>query len=238
MLKIITYNIYSGKEVAKIAEWLKSADAKYDILCFQEFPKDAIETFLKSFPKNYQYEYAKSFETQGKEFGELTIFNANILKLLYTEIVPLGKEPLFKFVKFNVDRTSLITMFCYQKKEITIANSHLTWFAFNTYRISQIKKIIDRVSNLKCPAIILGDFNYSSHFGKKRLIKYMKKNNFQIALDNVITHTIKPLYKRIPLRLFRHQLDYVFYKECKVGNTQILRVPFSDHMPTASVIII
>ena len=46
MLSVFSYNIWYGKKLKKIQDWLLHESPNYDIYCFQEFPQSYIEPFV------------------------------------------------------------------------------------------------------------------------------------------------------------------------------------------------
>jgi endonuclease/exonuclease/phosphatase family metal-dependent hydrolase len=232
MISVLAYNIHFGKKIDLIEKWLLKNPDKFDVMCLQEFPFDEDSSFLTTLRKHgFDFKFApSSFLTKprGKknQFGELTLFKKNKLKLLDSTIIKLGANFLEKRFRVQGQKTSLLTVFQYKNEKIVITNSQLVCYAFNSRRINQISKIIKKVKALgnhsAFPTVILGDFNYTSRIRQQKLIEFMEKNELINAYK---THTHKYFF-------VKQQLDYVFYNGCSVRNVKIgRRIKYSDHSP-------
>ena len=229
MLSVLTYNIYLGRNLDQILEWIVSLPKEFDIICFQEFPKSQIKTlqeYLKHF--DYDFQFATSFKRKGRDFGELTLTNKKKLSIIETNIITLGHSIVEKKVLgLRRERTSLITKLRYNNTTILLANTHLAAYTINAKRREQLSKVIEIIDvdkkNKDIPNIILGDFNYSSLFRQGKFLKFVANKGFLNAHTN-ITHNL--------FSLTTHQLDYILYKNCKISDIQIERLSFSDHFPT------
>lgn len=229
MISVLSYNIFFGKRVEDISKWLATQPTAYDILCFQEFPKEKI-TYVKKILKPYSYAYASNVIFRGKDYGQLTVvLNKKITLVDYTEI-KLGTNLLEdKILRLRGERSSLLTTLKYNKKKFLLANTHLIAFASNKLKRKQLAIVVEYIETLfqkkkNIPTIVLGDLNYSSLLRRQKFFAYMKNNGFTNA-HTQMTHNL--------LALKYHQLDYIFYKFCKVTGVQILKQSFSDHLPMA-----
>jgi phosphoglycolate phosphatase len=225
MLQVITYNIHFGEKLSQITIWIKE-NTKFDIICFQEFPKSKIDIFIKELNKfgSFSFHFATGFIREHGEYGELTLYNSKKIKVLGTEVIKLGSSIVERRIhKDKLGRSSLVTILESDSKKFVLVNSHLACLSFNGFRIKQLLKIInrlDKIAPLKdSPIIVLGDFNYSSLSRRKKLIQFMANYGFLNA------------YKKHTHRLFylKHQLDYVFYKYCYIDRIQVNKLPYSDH---------
>lgn len=229
MLSVLAYNIFFGKQLDQILEWLVSLPEEFDIICFQEFPKARIN-FLQNYLKHFDYDFqfATSFRIKGRDFGELTLLNKKKLSLEETTIVTLGHSIIEKRVlRLRRERTSLITKFNYHNTKIIIANTHLAAFTSNAKRRKQLSKVIENIDagkkNNDIPAIILGDLNYSSLFRQGKFLKFVADKGFSNAHTN-ITHNL--------FFITTHQLDYILYRNIKISDIAIQRLSYSDHFAT------
>lgn len=226
-LSVLAYNIHFGQKLTLIQEWILSLTPQFDIICFQEFPFEKKSKFLEVFRKQgYDYTFAPSFIRKKKQYGELTLFNKNKIQLLDSQIIHLGTNLLERrFYKKNGEKSSLLTLLKYKNKKIIIANSHLFSFALNSHRINQLMTILSSIKDASkkevLPTIILGDFNYTSIIRQKRLMDFMNSHKFTNAYK---THTHR-------LFFLKQQLDYVFYKHCKITKISIDKLKYSDHYP-------
>jgi len=232
MISVLAYNIHFGKKIALIEKWLLKNPAKFDVMCLQEFPFCKDSPFLTTLKKHgFDYKFApSSFLTKPlgtkNQYGELTVFKKNKLKLLDDTVIKLGANFLEKRFRVAGEKTSLLTVFKYKNEKIVIANSQLVCYAVNSRRINQIAKIIKKVKTLgdhsAFSTVILGDFNYTSRIRQKKLMEFMEKNELMNAYK---TNTHKYFF-------VTQQLDYVFYNGCSVKNVKIgRRIKYSDHSP-------
>lgn len=230
-LSAIAYNIHYGKKIELIQNWLLSKK-HFDLIFLQEFPYKKNSEFLKLYvSQGYKYSFAPSFIRRKTQYGELTLFNAEKIKLVEEVALGLGSNLLEnrflenRFRKTKGQRSSLLTLFTHKGKKLVIANSHLLCFALNSHRLNQLNKILEKVHKIgdhtTYSSVILGDFNYTSIIRQKRLIDFMKKNEFENAYN---THTHK-------LFFLKQQLDYVFYNNCQIKNVIIDKIKYSDHYP-------
>jgi endonuclease/exonuclease/phosphatase (EEP) superfamily protein YafD len=226
VLSVLSYNIFFGKRADEIITWLAGLPNQFDILCFQEFPKEKIPLIKKAL-KPESYAYASNVIYKGKDYGQLTVLLNKKITLVEEAEIKLGTNMFEdKILQLKGERSSLLTMLRYNKKNFFLANTHLIAFALNALKrkqLSMVVEYIDSVSQKKkiIPAIVLGDLNYSSLFWRQKFFTFMKRNNF------INAHTEKT--HRLFLKY--HQLDYIFYKSCKVTRVQILKQSFSDHLP-------
>ena len=228
MLKILSYNIEWGKKLEEAGEWIMSLDPKPDILCLQEIPNRR-GAFLNELleTNGYAYNFAPSFTKNGVTYGELTAFKKEKMSLILAQVVDLGTNFISKIIsRHNSKWRSLISVVRFGKKNFIVVNVHLLPQALNGRRRKQLDIAIEALNILnflKLPTIIVGDYNYSSIIGRGGLIKFMATHGFKIGgKKKIITHK----KFRIP-----HQLDYVFFRNCKVTNITSERVKFSDHYP-------
>lgn len=231
MLNILTYNVRYGKKIKGIAEWISEFPNEIDILCFQEFPVKKIQEFMSLLPhKDFAYEFAEGFLYKGRDFGQLTLFNTRKISCLKASSVNLGKPGLVegKFFKTTGERSALITTFAYNGKTFSLVNTHLIWLAFNKARRRQIDIITEFLSGSKndTPAVILGDFNYSSLVTRKTLTRFMEESEFTDATGKLKTHKLFMFTPAV-----KHQIDYVFSRKCEVQNPKVFPVNYSDHYP-------
>lgn len=230
MLKFISYNILFGKKLESIIKWLNKTEKNrgaFDIVCLQEFPQDKINDFLKRREKNTtDFRYAPCFSKDKRNFGQLTIFNKNKLKLTKSAVLPLNlsrvENKVIKFFRTRAERKSLLTCFTdLDQKHFLVANTHLTCISSNGHRLSQLRNILKEIASSP-KALIAGDLNYSSLLPRSKLRQMMKKYCFKDATAKLKTH-----------RLFfiKHQLDYIFVKGLLAQTKAATDIRFSDHYP-------
>lgn len=224
MIELISYNIHFGKTLGKIVSWIKKAERKPDIVCFQEFPETKLEEFKKTLEEiSYSFVFAPSFSKKKITYGELTAFNTKMLKLKRSKIIELGESKLERAIyRHKSHKSSLITEFEQEGKTFAVANVHLVILALHGSRKKQLAATIDEIKK-SMPSLIVGDYNYSKVFGRKRgLLKFMHDYGYTMAGERAITHRIW----KIP-----QQIDYAFYKGLKLREAKVGRVKYSDHYP-------
>lgn len=228
MLAVLSYNILFGRELEAIAQWLRSHKTKFDILCFQEFPKERINFLLKALqPVNYSFKYGTNFIHKGRDYGELTLINTKKLKFLDSKVIFLGTNIIEdKVFGLKGERSALITKLAFANETFILSNTHLIAYALNYHRRNQLEIVAGQIKsmakNSNTPVILLGDLNYSSLIRQDRIFALMQKKGFRSG-HRQKTHKL--------LSLKDHQVDYVFYKNCIVNEVEILKLPFSDHLP-------
>ena len=228
MLSCISYNIFKGENLTQIVQWLNSLSSPFDIICFQEFPIAEID-YLKNTlkPSNYNTAYATNFSSGKGVYGELTLILKKKAELLESNIVLMENSVVEQIIfKNKKERSSLITKVLHNNKMFLLANTQLSSYSLNGKRRQQLSKVIKALNSFEVrsnsPVIILGDLNYSSLTKRDKLWDLVKQNNF-INGHMEKTHKL--------LSIIDHQLDYVLYKNCRVQNIEVLKIPFSDHYP-------
>lgn len=228
MLSGLTYNIFYGENLDTIINWLSSLHKSFDIICFQEFPQSKItylQSKMKPFP--YTFTYAPSFIVKGNVYGELTLITKKKVTLVSQAIVQLGTNFFEKKVfKTTYTRTALITKLKYKKQSFILSNTHLIAFASNRQRRDQLQEVFTNVDYMQektlLPVVVVGDMNYTSLLSRTKFFDLIEQRGY-INAFNYHTHKL--------LSLKEQQLDYIFYKGCRVENIRIVNKPFSDHLP-------
>lgn len=230
MIHLLSYNILFGKQLDKIIPWLNQLEKErghFDILCFQEFPQQAIDRFLHQRKKNpTDYRFAPTIFRQAEPFGQLTVFSTNKINLLKSNTLHLGTSRLengvLKLFRRATRRKSLVTFFKIGRHQpLIIANTHLTCISLNGHRRGQLSKILT-VVNQANTGLIVGDMNYTSALPRYRLRRLLKKHCFQNMTPRLKTHRVLGL---------KHQLDYIFAKGVRIKTVATADIPFSDHYP-------
>lgn len=225
MFSVLTYNIQFGNKLPQITQWLNTLLKLPNILCFQEFPEKKIDKILQEIrEKKYDSRFVQNLNKKGKMYGQLTLYDKTKLKITNNSFVDLEKTFIEKIFSPNkLNRKALITSFIYKNKPILIINAHLTSIHLNKIRRKQITKIIDSIDGKlnTVSQIFLGDLNYSSLVRQRRLLDLMKKYGFENGFS----------FKTHKLFFLRHQLDYVFYKNCRVIQPEVVKINYSDHYP-------
>lgn len=194
-------------------------------MCFQEFPYSKVKEFLQKIKPNvFDYSFAIGFSNKKGAYGQLTAFNKKV-KLLDKKIIKLPYSSFIeeKVFKNKGSRSALFTTLQLNNKKITIINIHLLSLVLNKTRKNQIVKILNVVNKFykEDSILLLGDFNYTSLIRQNKFLDFMSHYFFKNA------YTL-PTYQLI---LVKHQVDYVFYKNCRVQNVEVTKIHFSDHFP-------
>lgn len=238
MLSVLSYNIRYGLKLKKIVSWLSLFPTSFDILCFQEFPLEKVDYLLESLVKgSYKYSFACGFLRNNEQYGQLTVINTDKIQLRNSKIISLGGSSFVerRIFKTKGERSALVTTLSHKQKEFILVNTHLIWFASNKARIRQTHKITETFSHtsMKTPAIILGDFNYSS-LRKKGLLEFMKRYQFHDGTGTLPTHKLFMFTS-----LLTHQIDYIFCKSCVIKNAAVMKkVKYSDHYPVSFMLAV
>jgi endonuclease/exonuclease/phosphatase family metal-dependent hydrolase len=178
---------------------------------------------LTEFGSIFGYRFAPSMRFRKKIYGELTLYRKKTVKLLSSKIIWLGTNRGERFImRSNLERSSLVTRICYNRQIIVLANTHLISVALNKPRYRQASILLSALERSRIPTVILGDFNLSSIIGKKKLLLIMKQFGYTTLGKRLVTHRLVGI---------RHQMDYIFWKNCSIGTVFIERVKFSDHYP-------
>lgn len=227
MVTIISYNVEYGQRISEIYNFISSLDEKPQIICLQEFPEKELANLEKNkiFKKQNIF-FLKGLSKKDEFFGELTIIDSSKIKVIKTEYLDFGQDRIESIYKRKViKRSAIINVLIIKQREISLVNVHLTPLSLHGKRKEQLTQAIDGVKDSKA-SIILGDFNYSSLLTRGGLISFMKKYDYVLAGEKLVTNKYK--YK-IP-----QQLDYIFYKNLSFKETKVLEVTFSDHFPIIS----
>ncbi len=226
VISLLSYNIELGKKFEEIIAWIRG-QARYDIICFQEFPEEKISKFSE-YLSGYNYEFVISLSRKKERFGQLTLFDNTKFKLLNKQVVNIGPSMAANIIYRNkLDRNILLTTLSIAGKIFILANIHLTPITWNKRKIQQVQKIISLLDDM--PTVLVGDFNYSSLMNLKRLTLILEKQGFIHDTPKFIT------YQKF---IIRHQLDYIFSKRCKIEDVKVDKIRFSDHLPISANLIV
>lgn len=224
-VEIISYNIHYGQKIDGVSAWI--AEKNPDAFCLQEFP----ESELGRFKKGYQEFFAASFNKKGRVFGELIGVRKGI-KVETVYCVDLGKMPENPLLSSSRGRRSALVMnFRAPVGNLVLGNIHLEWQARSKFKLDQLRRVLKSMEDMKIdpktPIVLTGDFNYSKVFSGTGLERFASENGFQSAVK-FSTHRLFGL---------KHQVDYVFYKNCEIERARSERINFSDHKPILFTVI-
>lgn len=222
-LTVLTYNVQMGRRIDKIVDWLNRLPDT-DVLCLQEFPMDKIDECVRLLGRvPYGYMFAEAFTLKKRVFGELTLYRKDRITHAKFETVSLGINKMERrILKTTIPRSYLILTGRINGRKIIVVNVHIVALAVNAVKFNQVMTMIEYLTSIRSPLIILGDFNISSLLGKKRLMAVFKKSKYMMHPKKIATHRVG---------LLRHQFDYVFARNCMIVDQDAERVKFSDHFP-------
>jgi len=211
-LKVMTYNIHSGKNIlmrpqlAKIIDFLKKEQVH--IIGMQEINENNKRGSQVSNIKNdlqMNHSFAPNVKIGDGYYGVSICTSFEIIEVNHIPL-PSKKE----------QRGLIHTVLKVGNKELNILNTHL---GLNTnYRTKQFEKIEKYLKSINSPFILMGDFNTTNpQFNNIPMIDTAKKMN-KTHLSTFMCSS-----KRI---------DYIFAsKSIQVLNYNVIPVKMSDHYP-------
>lgn len=224
-LEIISYNIEVGKKLDDVVAWIAQTELYPEVFCFQEFPERRLSEFTSFMQKRgYELIYTPGVIIGKMQVGEVTAYKLSQIKLVKYKALALGNyfwERRHK--RLRGERSALLTLFHYHGTLVAVANIHLSVLSPHSMRYKQLRIVLEELQQLSENTLIIGDFNYTSLLGVKRLFKFMDAYGLTCVGERMITHKI---FKHIP-----QQLDYVFQKGLLPKEIAVHKVPHSDHFP-------
>jgi endonuclease/exonuclease/phosphatase family metal-dependent hydrolase len=216
MLRIVSYNIHSGrdlfwrKRLNEMAETLRDLNA--DIIGLQEVHQNSRYGYQAKHLADlldYQYAYAPAAPVADGAYGNALLTRIPLIKASMQPL-PAKKEP----------RSLLQATLLWQNQEIEAWVTHCS-LDYRS-RHSQLALIRNLAQEIAAPLILLGDFN-TQDSALCPLLKDCAKEKERHALP-----TLTPLYKRV---------DFIFASGCwHVEDYQVINVKWSDHFPLLSIL--
>ena len=212
MIRIVTYNIHSGrdlwwrKRLWQMADTLK--DLAPDVIGLQEVHQNSKYGYQASFLADqlgYHLAFSPSIQISDGQYG-----NALLTRLPCTNTtslhLPAKKEK----------RTLLQSTLTWQEKEITVWVTHCSLNqASRTAQLNLLTTLAQEQSSI--PLLLLGDFNAPF---------------VSFAPLLVDCATIKGKERRPTLPAFRRRLDYIFASShWRVRSYSLSNALWSDHVP-------
>jgi endonuclease/exonuclease/phosphatase family metal-dependent hydrolase len=235
-LKILSWNIWQGKHLSEIIEFLKNAKA--DVIALQEVivkdDKNTAEVIAKELGYVYAYYPAVEQNYFGCQQG-----NAIVSRYPITEqkVHILSNESLYVNTAETEPRIAVETTLLVDDINIKVFSVHLAYS--HEFQPSHMREL--QVDNLlkvlpKTSAILMGDFN--SHpdnpiIGK--LDTMMKNADLKLTEP---TWTIYPFeYQGFRETELRHRLDYIFTTpNMHAEDFRVEHSKGSDHLPISATI--
>lgn len=251
ILKILQLNIYGGKYLDNVINFLKNND--FDIIHLQEAATGKLNSDNKnSFEEiknalDYNGIFAASSELiddKNSLYGNATLYKKN-LKIVKTNSIflknyskwgDLGErfdtDPSHIPLIENQGRVVVSVLFDFNGQQIEFLNTHLAWSESPTdtpEKLRQAKLLIDYLKKLKNPFVLTGDFNVDA---SSNIVKSINKIARNITEENNITNTLNPRLHRIK-QLFPKGLavDFVYITHSlKVNDFKLIEEDLSDHL--------
>ncbi len=222
-LKIISWNIWGGKNLPEIINCLKEADA--DIIALQEVLEDEdgknnnAEEVAKTLGYNWKFTNTKTLSPSvsyllqqhdiksSKHWGNAVLSKHSIIN---SESHTLSE---------NNSRTALKITIEFEKGNIDILSTHLVHAAHpSDVRVGQVENLLKLISNNN--TIIAGDFNDTSESESITKIKERMK------CGEDASHTNKD-----------EKIDYIFTtKNINIIKSGVIKSEASDHLPIYAII--
>ena len=211
-MKIISYNIHSGKNVwfvpqlYRIIRFLNMENASViGVQEINENNKRGRQVTSLSIQLDMDYHFGPNLPFGDGHYGIATLASLPILERKHL-LLPSKKE----------QRGLLDTVVEYNQREVHILNTHLGLSKED--RLKQFQFLEDYLSQLTSPYILLGDLNTTEHL--------LNENNlFDAAKEMNREH-------QSTLMLSKKRIDYIFVSpDFKVINYRVIPVNMSDHYP-------
>lgn len=215
MIKIISYNIHSGKNMWMVPQLNKLVHffqkEKPDILAVQEIHE------------NYKLGRQLSFfEEQLKmnvHFGPHVPVGEGHYGIATLTRYPILNNKHYLLPKIREQRGFLDTVVIIENKEVHLLNTHLG-LRFQNRKL-QLLKIQEYLRQLTSPFLLMGDFN---------------TDHPEIPLD-FVRDSAKEMQKEhlVTMMLSNKRIDYVFAsKDFQILDYQVKPVKMSDHYPVVT----
>ena len=250
MVKLICYNIeycegipggkwYEYLEFWKVLHAPKKLEKnmikelkklKPDILALVEVDTGSIRSEFKDEAKDISKKIGLKNVIEKVKYpvtGWLSLFH--YVPILDKQANALVSRYKLKNIKYHVfhegtKRMVIEATINFKKQKVTLLLAHLA--LGGKTRKKQINELIKIVNKINNPVILMGDFN--TFEGDKEIKSLLKKTHLKdkMCLDKKDVHLTEP--SCAPIR----RLDYILTSpKLKVHNYQILKFPFSDHLP-------
>jgi len=232
-VKVMTYNIYSGRKkgIDAIAAVIKKADP--DLVGLQEVETNSVDfnfdvlKRLSDLTGMKYYHFAKALDLAKGEYGNLILSKYPLTeeKTYRLDLAPGGPDSYLR--SFGVVKTEI------EGKSFYFATTHLDHIGDNTNRLYQVEQIHAYTQDLTRPIILCGDFNARP---TETPIKNIKQWFTLGCLDGYCGFTAtapKP----------DGTIDYLMYAPSTAMTTKSYEVYYqafaeSDHFPVMATFII
>lgn len=222
-LKIISWNIWGGKNLKGIISCLKETSA--DIIALQEVLEDEdgqnnnAEEIAKELGYNWVFTNTKTLTPSISYLLQKHNINSN----KHWGNAILSKHPIIESSSYtlseNNSRTAVKITFEFQDNKIDVFSTHLVHAAHSTEaRVEQVENLLKLLSDNS--TIVAGDFNDVS---ESETITKMKEK-MKHSEDGFPTNKDK-------------KIDYIFTtKNINITNSGVIKSEASDHLPIYAII--
>ncbi len=220
-VKVISYNIDDGKEVAQAARELGMYNPLRgsDFILLQEMDEYGTYKIARELQYNYIYYPATRPKRNARNFGN-AILSPWPLTQPEKLILP-HKHPTNKQLRIATKATAVLP-----QQEITLYSVHTeTYTVIARHRIAQVQALVNHIGRGQKAVIVGGDFNTVSGRSIRRLKRLFGKIGMVRASSGAGT-TVKKYYTR------PSAADHIFTRGLTVINRGSLHATLaSDHFP-------
>ncbi len=251
-MKLITLNIWGGKQGEKVLDFVKKHKNEIDIFCFQEVfisknstltPDGSRTNILGEISEilnEYKFYFSPTFHNRDYEHvvayplahGQATFWkkDLNVIKkgevFVHRELDNIG---MFEREK-RPDPPRLFQFV--QFEEFLTINIHGYWEPAPKYdtpqRFIQSQKILEKVNELNIPTVLAGDFNLGIY---TRSIQMLEEKMRNLVRESKAPTTRTILYDKF-FREYDKYADYIFTtRDIDVLDFKVLKDVVSDHSP-------
>lgn len=243
-LKVVTYNLNNSVQEKRILRNIQNLSSQgVNLFCLQEVRPARKRKFigdlmLEKLGRNWQGEFLLNLK-QNYDYGLAILWKSSDISPLKFQSISLPRidrlTPFEKTIgliqKNGVDyfqRGSLMGIFKFRNELIRVTNVHFDWRGGFNHRARQLRHLVQHIESQPFAGseIICGDFNSIGFFSNSKQMKQVYK-----ILGDAFTNSI-PMFRSTTTHY--QQLDHIFVKNLKIAQTQIHRMPGSDHFPVSA----
>ena len=239
ILKVLSWNIWHGKYLDKIIEFIKKNDP--DIIALQEVNEsDVLENIAKQIAGklNYKYVFCSAIETDRHEtkyrMGNAILSKFEIAK---SNCHFLSSNEMYKGNAETEPRVALEATVKIDGQTLRVISVHLAYspgFRSSEMRNLQVQNLIKLLPGEK--TILMGDFN--SHPDGEAVIEVSKlMKNTDKNLDKPTWTMYSFDFEGFAETKLAHRIDYIFTSpDVKVQSFKVEDSDGSDHLPISAAL--
>ncbi len=242
-IKVITWNIWRGKYLDGVIDFLKSSNA--DIIGLQEIIEDESLTSRENLAQiiakslGYNYVYCKAFTTD-RHMPIYDIGNAILSKyeIQNTMCIELSGLSDYKSDSTTEPRNAIKAEITINNRTLTILNTHLAYsheLKPFELRTKQVEKLIPPIKSQN--TILMGDFNSMLENEEMKRIQEVIPNA-DTSTEKQATWSVYPTdYKGFIVKGLEYRIDNIFVSnDIRVVNFAIESSRASDHLPISVLV--